>query len=396
MSASASLTALLIAPNRAIAAQFQEKTARACQIAADLDAYPSAEQLQARLRQRPPNVLFIDVASDLQAGTDLIRCAGSLRPPLPVVALHVRNDSEAVLRSLRSGAAEFLYIPFEASTHDAALARLRNLIYPAGQVGPRNGSVVSFTNAKPGSGSTTIAVEAAHSIARNAADRRVLLVDFDVVAGMVAFYLRLNCRNSITSLLGGDGPNIKADAWASAVVSTNGFDVLPAPVLACADPIAPGEVSRILSYARTAYDWIIVDLPNVFARLSLMAIAEADRSFLVTTPELPSLHLTRRAVKLLGQLGIDSVKYQVLINRLEGRQQLSNSELSQLFASQVDDALPMDSQRLERAHASGERPEATSGFQQAIERLAAKIASSAPEGKPRRGAPSARTLNTSV
>ena len=67
--------------------------------------------------------------------------------------------------------------------------------------------------------------------------------------------------------------------------------------------IDAARLHAVLEFARLNYDWIVIDLPVVFQRLSLMAISESDRAFLITTSELPSLHLARKAVNLLDQLG---------------------------------------------------------------------------------------------
>ena len=41
----------------------------------------------------------------------------------------------------------------------------------------------------------------------------------------------------------------------------------------------------------------------IFQRLSLLTLSEADRAFIVSTSDLASLHLARKAVKLVTQLG---------------------------------------------------------------------------------------------
>ena len=91
--------------------------------------------------------------------------------------------------------------------------------------------------------------------------------------------------------------------WNSLTVNYGGVDILPAPAAPYADPLDSARLRVLIDHARRMYDWVILDLPAVFNRTSLMAISECERAFLVSTSELPSLHLTRKALTLVDQLG---------------------------------------------------------------------------------------------
>src|SRR5689334_9750920 len=97
------LTALLIAPDRELANQFSaaaEQT-RGFQVLSEMKAYPSLQTLEIRVRQTKPDVILLDLSSDLDMACELIRCVASFSHHTHVVGLHTRNDSDAILRSLR-------------------------------------------------------------------------------------------------------------------------------------------------------------------------------------------------------------------------------------------------------------------------------------------------------
>ena len=75
----------------------------------------------------------------------------------------------------------------------------------------------------------------------------------------------------------------------------------------------------LVDQARHLYDWVVVDLPTVFNRTSLMAISECERAFLISTAELPSLHLTRKAMNMVEQLGFPRDRFHVIMNRVSRR-----------------------------------------------------------------------------
>src|SRR5262245_19549258 len=89
------ITALLIAPDRALADAFLGTLpqTRAFQILADLKSYPPRQTVEIRARQLKPNVVLLDLASDLNAAVDLIRYIVTLTPQVHVVGLHTANDS---------------------------------------------------------------------------------------------------------------------------------------------------------------------------------------------------------------------------------------------------------------------------------------------------------------
>jgi pilus assembly protein CpaE len=167
---------------------------------------------------------------------------------------------------------------------------------------------------------------------------------------------------------------------------------LVAPELPFTDSVEPGGLHRVLEHARSAYEWTIVDLPVIFHRLSLVTLSEADKAFLVSTSELASLHLARKAVRLVTQLGLDSQKIQVLVNRMEKRTDLNGSDLSKLFECHVDTSLPSDPLALQRGITRGQPLEADTELGKAVDNLAGKLRGAVPPAATPQGRFSIRPL----
>ncbi|HYP07906.1 MAG TPA: AAA family ATPase [Bryobacteraceae bacterium] len=376
------IRALMVSPDRRIADEFLESLGRGrgFEIVGDLRAYPKAANLDTRNRQLRPDVMLLDVATDLDAASDLIRAVTSQKPPVHVIGLHSQNNSEAILRSLRNGASEFLFAPFDISVQEAAIARIQKLLQPTAD--REAGKVVVFCSAKPGSGASTLAMQTAYAL-RRASGKRVLLADFDLMAGSLGFYLNLDHAHSLVDLIQRSDRLDDVDLWSSVTVDHEGIDVLAAPELPFTDSVEQGGLHRVVEHARNSYEWTVIDLPSIFQRLSLLTLSEADKAFLVSTAELSSLHLTRKAVRLVTQLGLDSQKIQVLVNRIEKRTDLNASDLSKLFDCQVDTSLPSDSLVLQRGLTRGQPLDADSELGRAIDNLAGKLLGAvAPLSKP--------------
>jgi pilus assembly protein CpaE len=367
------LTALSIVADRELGVQlgFALERTRSFQILSEFKAYPTPQTLEIRLRQSKPDVILLDLASNLDQACELIRAVSSFNLPVHVVGLHLRNDSDAILRSLRSGASEFLYAPFEVQTQNDAVARLHRLLQPGPAEVAQPGFILCFSSAKPGSGASTLAAQTAFALHRTT-NKRVLLADFDLMGGMIGFYLKLSNTKSLLDLLP-SAERLDDATWTPAVALADGVDILPAPEAPYAGPVDAARLHAVMEYARMNYDWVVIDLPVVFQRLSLMAISESDRAFLVSTPELPSLQLARKAVNLLDQLGFPKERFQILMNRIDKRDEIAGSDIERLFNCAVDARVPNDYFSLHRAVTLGQPVDAHSELGKAMDGLAGRL-----------------------
>src|SRR4029077_7766733 len=98
----------------------------------------------------------------------------------------------------------------------------------------------------------------------------------------------------------------------------------------------------------------ILDLPTVFSRTSLMAVSECERAFLISTTELPSLHLTRKALTMVHQLGFPKERFHVVLNRVDRHDNMGVDDMEKLFGCKVHARLPNDYFSLHRVVTLGQ------------------------------------------
>ena len=336
------LTSLLISPNRELAQQFSATlpAARSFHILAEMKTYPPVPTLDIRLRQLRPDLVFLDLTTDLDAATALIEFIAGIRPPVYVVGLHTQNASDAILRSLRAGATEFLYAPFDIEMQKQAVGRIARLRKPPKHSEAERGRLVVFSSSKPGSGASTLACQTAFALSK-LSGKRILLADFDLCNGSVAFFFKISPWNSLLDALKQIEENSQPD-WSALVTNTEGVDVLAAPDTPAETSVDQDRLHEALESVREIYDWIVVDLPSVFEKLSLLTISDSDEAFLVSTAELPSLHLTRKAVAYLGMLGFGLERYKVLVNRLGKQEGIKSEDMAKIFGAPVHAMFPND------------------------------------------------------
>ena len=256
------ITALLIAPDRELAQKFLATVpqTRGFQILADLKSYPPHQTLEIRARQLKPQVVLLDWRRTRRRQSELVRYIAALNPPVHVVGLHTHNDSQAILQSLRAGAMEFLYAPFDLSTQREAISRLRRLVAPESVQRTEAGHAVAFSSSKPGSGASTVATQTAFSLHR-LTGKKILLADCDLTGGTIGFYLKLSHNYSLVDALQ-HVEHLDAALWNSLAVNYGGVDILPAPAVPYADRWTARACGCWWSRPASIYDWVILDLPR--------------------------------------------------------------------------------------------------------------------------------------
>lgn len=331
-----------------------------------------------RLRQLQPEAVLVDLSTDLDAALALVRHVAATSPATVVIGLHEVNDSSVVLASLRAGAKDFLCCPFDPIIQAEAAARVRRLTHPEDK-SFNHGRVVAFSSVKPGSGTTTIAMQSAFAL-RRATSGRVLLVDFDVIAGSVAFTLKLNPSYTLRDVLA-RVESIDPVTWSTLITSVHDVDILAAPDISAGELGGVSKLREVLELGRTLYDWIVVDLPVIFHRISLSLLTDADQFLLVSTPDLASLHMGRRALAILKDLGIERDRYSLLVNRHAKKENVALADMEKIFGCPVLISLPDDQLSLNKAIGRAEAVPGTSPLGAGLGRLTARLVRAAAESE---------------
>jgi len=345
---------VLICPDAALAHQFLA-TAEALgglTLVQHLGGYPTPQELVERVRQTRCDAVLIDVGSDRSRGLQLIVAAVDIGPHISAVGLNRNNDPEAILQCLRSGGSEFFSSPFsQADVAHAVQRMLRRKSVEVQPEAPPQGRLVVFVPVKGGSGATTIACNVAYQI-HKASKGRVLLADFSLVAGVVSFFLRASHPYNALDALKHAG-QLDAALWGSLVADRNGLDILLAPERPEPSLIEPYAVQEVLEYARSSYDYVVVDLASICEPVSMATLPVAHIIHLVCGSDLPSLFMMRRTIPLVEELGYGREQIRILVNRMERRADLSTADMEKIFRASVHTSFPDDAQGVARALRDG-------------------------------------------
>lgn len=334
------LRAVVICPDREQAQRLETTliTDGGAEVVRWVQEYPTPSQLERMVRTYAPRVIFLSVASLTQA-LDVARAAEAYQPGLEIVAFHETSDPSLLLELMRAGVREFLAAPFSPETLSDILARVAERVRRAPLPLESTDMVLCFLPAKAGVGATTVAVNLSMALAAQP-QTRVLLADFDLNCGIVGFMLKLDPAYSVVDAVERAG-RLDDSVWQQLVCSTGNLDVLPAGRVDVGFRVEPAPLLALLDFCRRHYQAICLDLSGNMEKHSLELMHESKWILLVTTPELPALHLAREKLAFLRSLELDH-RVKLILNRAHKRMPVGIPEIERLLGHTVAATLPND------------------------------------------------------
>lgn len=293
--------------------------------AAELAAYAHAAEA--------PQVVVIDVRGrdQLPAGLAAFR---RQHPGAGLVLVVSTLDPRLMLEGMRAGVNECIPEPVAAKTLEDAVRRvLTNAApQPAGQV-------FAFVGAKGGVGATTLAVNTAAALGRNAPGQ-VLLMDLHVGHGDAAVFLGAEPRFSIVDAME-NIHRVDESFFAGIVEKTDAGVHLLASSPRSAHGTLDGRRARtLLETAAQTYKTTVLDVPRA-AALTLEALDVATAIVVVTSQEIASLrHASTIAETLRHRFGAARVK--VVINRFHRDSVIAHADIERAVGVPVKHLIPSD------------------------------------------------------
>lgn len=291
---------------------------------------PSSNDLLRAIRVRKVNLLLFGADDLLRVGS-LAKSIDDLMPGLPIITAGHRDDPKVLRSMMHLGVREYISSPIDAGVLREALlnAEQRLASHPIPTL--KQADLYTFLPAKPGSGTTTIAVSTSCALVEEFG-ARTLLLDSDTAAGTVQFLLKVGQTASFVDALT-HTENLDEDLWSQMVGKWDGLDVLHAGRLDPPANLNPAHLEPLLSMARSQYEVICVDLPSSLDPLSVALLKESRRIMLVTTPEVVPLHMAAARMRRLTELGLEDRVSLVLNRRLKSG--VTDAQVAELVGAPV-------------------------------------------------------------
>ena len=280
-------------------------------------ALPSTSPLPAgALHEAEVLVLEVDAAEE--ASLRRLATIQSDRPDLSVIAALRQTDIATVRTLIRGGVIDVAALPFsltelETQVLDALSARAAST-----QDGDL-GTAFAIAGAIGGCGCSSVTSHLAAALAqRNSGSRGVCVIDLDLQKGDLASFLGIEPEVSIQTLFDA-GTRIDEELMRTTVTQTSaGFSVIAAPpVIISVDRLDIDHLLGIVRLVRSAFDYVLIDMPPMWTDWSLSVAGTSDRLVLVTDTTISGLRQARKTMNLLRGVDIPHERTATVINRLE-------------------------------------------------------------------------------
>jgi len=299
--------------------------------------YQRAAELIGQLH---PQGAVILVNGDEDAALDLVRQIGREHPRTAIICTGKHCASETIVRAYRAGAHEFLMQPPDPQELREVLERLEAFL-GEGEA-KRIGRVIAVYSSRGGSGTTTIAVNVAATLAR-CTRQETVIVDLNLQHGCLPVFFGIEPTYSLADIARNE-QRLDVQLLRSFLTKvTERLYCLAAPLKPEeADDIFPAHLEMALGLLRTQFAQIVVDTPHILDPNTIAALDHADVIFVVTVGDLASLYTTKRVLETFRRMGYDAEKVRLVLNRYVKNKEVPVEKLEDVLGQKVAFALAED------------------------------------------------------
>jgi pilus assembly protein CpaE len=304
------------------------------------------------------DVALVDLSLPDSHGLETFLTIQRHAPELPIIIVTSLDDEAVALSAVRSGAQDFLAkgtLKKDTLVRalNYAIARNRNPPEPVNRAHDKaKATVVGLLGSNGGVGTTTLACHWALEIHRQTS-QKIVFIDLDVSSSGAAFLMKAASPHTLLDAVQ-NLHRLDANLWNGFICSPReGVDLLQAPGVAGVQEQPTVErVRHILRFARSLYDWVVVDLGRLTVS-SLAILEETKDLFVVTTPELPALFETKRLLRRLLDAGFPRDRLRLLLNREAKGASFTAADLEKALSYPVYGSIANNSREMDEAYAAG-------------------------------------------
>jgi pilus assembly protein CpaE len=291
-----------------------------------------AEQVFTETVRLRPSAVIISLSHMGEPGLKLVHRISTECPTTAVICAARDSSPDLILRSMRSGARDFLRLPLIED--ELATVIDRTAEFSAQHINDepkKRGRAIAVFSSKGGCGCSLIATNLA--LLQNSS---TALVDLNLQAGDLELLLGVRPKFSLADVV--ENRERLDDALLTSYLTQHSKNVslLAAPLKAeSAEDIEPRHVYEVMELLRERFDQTIIDTPHSFDAVTISALDHADQILVVLTLEIHAIRSTRRALEIFDRLGYPRKKIRLVVNRWNKNNELDQKQVEEFLGERV-------------------------------------------------------------
>jgi pilus assembly protein CpaE len=333
-----------------------------------MQSYPDRMEGGGKIRLTRPEVAIL-VINRIPTVLEFVKELESAAPGAAIIAISRLEDPRALTELMRVGVRDFVAAPINKNKfHDALRRVVEQHSDYAFESAPD--PVIAFWPSRGGSGTSTLACNLSHALARRDG-AEVLLADLDVCAGLSRYMFEMTPSCSLAELAAlGQMPD--QFNWLRCVVTIGNLHVLYGGKQDVCPPFAPQYVRELFRYASSRFSSILVDLPGTLDGYALEVLRSARRILLVTTAEIPAIGLAREKLEYLSGMDLHT-RTSVLLTVGPGGAAPSLSELQAYLGAPIDAVFDFSEKKVRHSLSQGSLVDARTALGRQISEFAQEL-----------------------
>lgn len=291
-----------------------------------------AEQVFTETARLRPSAVIINLAHMGEPALKLVQRIGAECPATAVICASRDSSPDLILRSMRSGARDFLRLPIIEEELTTVIDRTADFsVAHADDEPKKRGRAIAVFSSKGGCGCSLIATNLA--MVQTAP---TVLVDLNLQSGDLELLLGLKPKFSLADVV--ENRERLDDALLASYLTPHSKNVslLAAPIKAeSAEDIEPKHIYEIMELLRNRFDSVIIDTPHSFDAVTISALDHADQILVVLTLEIHAIRSTRRALEIFDRLGYPRKKIRLVVNRWSKNIDLDQKQVEEFLGERV-------------------------------------------------------------
>lgn len=299
-----------------------------------------------------PNVIMVETRERGPAILgELEKLAHVCDPGTKVIVIGGSNDISLYREMIRQGISEYLVAPLNPLQIIEALAGLYH-----GQTNAPIGKIFAFYGSRGGTGSSTVAHNAAWSISEDLQIASTI-VDLDVSFGTTGLDFNQEAAQGVAEALA--SPERLDDVLMDRLLikHTNRLNLfISAAALDREGQFTAEAVETVLDAVRQVSPCVIVDVPHVWTPWVKQVLTIADEIIVTATPDLASLRNGKNIYDLLNQARPNDKPLKFILNQvgIPRRPEIPVKDFAEAMGAEPSLVLPFDPQTFATASNNGQ------------------------------------------